>query len=134
MRVLVTGGAGYIGSTASAILLENGFEVTVLDDCSTGHAELVAPGAKFVKGSILEKSDVVTALEGCEAVMHFGAKSLVGESVLKPEIYWNTNVNGTRILLEAMREKSIKKYKRDWKINLIERDNRGWQDLGAAFF
>ena len=109
MRVLVTGGAGYIGSTASAILLENGFEVTVLDDCSTGHAELVAPGAKFVKGSLLEKSDVVTALEGCEAVMHFGAKSLVGESVLKPEIYWNTNVNGTRILLEAMREKSIKK-------------------------
>jgi len=109
MRVLVTGGAGYIGSTAAAILLENGFEVTVLDDCSTGHAELVAPGAKFVKGSILEKSDVVTALEGCEAVMHFGAKSLVGESVLKPEIYWNTNVNGTRILLEAMREKSIKK-------------------------
>lgn len=109
MRVLVTGGAGYIGSTATAILLENGFEVTVLDDCSTGHAELVAPGAKFVKGSILEKSDVVTALEGCEAVMHFGAKSLVGESVLEPEIYWNTNVNGTRILLEAMREKSIKK-------------------------
>jgi len=109
MRVLVTGGAGYIGSTAAAILLENGFEVTVLDDCSTGHAELVAPGAKFVKGSILEKSDVVNALEGCEAVMHFGAKSLVGESVLKPEIYWNTNVNGTRILLEAMREKSIKK-------------------------
>jgi len=109
MRVLVTGGAGYIGSTAAAILLENGFEVTVLDDFSTGHAELVAPGAKFVKGSILEKSDVVTALEGCEAVMHFGAKSLVGESVLKPEIYWNTNVNGTRILLEAMREKSIKK-------------------------
>ena len=109
MRVLVTGGAGYIGSTAAAILIENGFEVTVLDDCSTGHAELVAPGAKFVKGSILEKSDVVTALEGCEAVMHFGAKSLVGESVLKPEIYWNTNVNGTRILLEAMREKSIKK-------------------------
>jgi len=109
MRVLVTGGAGYIGSTAAAILLENGFEVTVLDDCSTGHAELVAPGAKFVKGSLLEKSDVLSALEGCEAVMHFGAKSLVGESVLKPEIYWNTNVNGTRILLEAMREKSIKK-------------------------
>jgi UDP-glucose 4-epimerase len=109
MRILVTGGAGYIGSTAAAILLENGFEVTVLDDCSTGHAELVAPGAKFVKGSLLEKSDLVTALEGCEAVMHFGAKSLVGESVLKPEIYWNTNVNGTRILLEAMREKSIKK-------------------------
>ena len=109
MRVLVTGGAGYIGSTAAAILLEIGFEVTLLDDCSTGHAELVVPGAKFVKGSLLEKSDVLTALEGCEAVMHFGAKSLVGESVLKPEIYWNTNVNGTRILLEAMREKSIKK-------------------------
>ena len=109
MRILVTGGAGYIGATAVAILLEKGFEVTVLDDCSTGHAELVAPGAKFVKGSLLEKADVVTALEGCEAVMHFGAKSLVGESVLKPEIYWNTNVNGTRILLEAMRELSIKK-------------------------
>jgi UDP-glucose 4-epimerase len=109
MRVLVTGGAGYIGSTATAILLENGYEVTVLDDCSTGHAELVAPGAKFVKGSLLEKSDVAQALDGVDAVLHFGAKSLVGESVLKPEIYWNTNVSGTRILLELMREKSIKK-------------------------
>lgn len=109
MRVLVTGGAGYIGSVAATILLERGYEVTILDDLSTGHSELVTPGAKFVNGSLLEKSLVVSALEGVEAVIHFGAKSLVGESVHKPEIYWNTNVNGTRILLEAMREKAITK-------------------------
>ena len=109
MRVLVTGGAGYIGSAAAAILLERGYEVTILDDLSTGHSELVAPGAKFVDGSLLQKAAVDSALEGVDAVIHFGAKSLVGESVQKPEIYWNTNVNGTRILLEAMREKGIKK-------------------------
>jgi len=109
MRVLVTGGAGYIGSVAATILIERGYEVSILDDLSTGHTELLTPGAKFINGSLLEKATVLSALEGVEAVIHFGGKSLVGESVQKPEIYWNTNVNGTRILLEAMRENGISK-------------------------
>ena len=54
MRVLVTGGAGYIGSVATAMLLERGFEVTVLDDCSTGHRDAVVDGAKFIEGSVLK--------------------------------------------------------------------------------
>jgi UDP-glucose 4-epimerase len=102
MRILVTGGAGYIGSTAAAMLLERGFEVTVLDDCSTGHIDAVPSGAKFIQGSILDPQIVSTALAGCEAVIHFAAKSLVGESVEKPDLYFDVNVNGTRNLLDQM--------------------------------
>ena len=109
MRVLVTGGAGYIGGTATAILLDRGFDVTVLDDCSTGHSEAVDPRATFINGSILDNATVAKALAGVEAVLHFSAKSLVGESVNKPEIYWNTNLNGSRILLEEMRQAGVKK-------------------------
>ena len=102
MRILVTGGAGYIGSTAAAMLHERGFEVTVLDDCSTGHLDAVPKGTKFIQGSILEPQIVSTALAGCEAVIHFAAKSLVGESVEKPDLYFDVNVNGTRNLLDQM--------------------------------
>jgi UDP-glucose 4-epimerase len=102
MRILVTGGAGYIGSTAAAILLERGFEVTVLDDCSTGHLSAVPSGAKFIQGSILDPQIVSKALAGCDAVIHFAAKSLVGESVEKPDLYFDVNVNGTRNLLVQM--------------------------------
>ena len=102
MRILVTGGAGYIGSTAAAMLHERGFEVTVLDDCSTGHLDAVPNGAKFIQGSILDPQIVSTALAGCEAVIHFAAKSLVGESVEKPDLYFDVNVNGTRNLLDQM--------------------------------
>ncbi len=109
MRVLVTGGAGYIGSTAAAILLERGFEVTVLDDCSTGHTDAVPSGAKFVQGSILDASVVGQALVGCDAVIHFAAKSLVGESVEKPELYYEVNVNGTKNLLAEMEKAGVKK-------------------------
>ncbi|CAB4730735.1 unannotated protein [freshwater metagenome] len=109
MRVLVTGGAGYIGSTAAAILLERGFEVTVLDDCSTGHTDAVPSGAKFIQGSILDASVVGQALVGCDAVIHFAAKSLVGESVEKPELYYEVNVNGTKNLLAEMEKAGVKK-------------------------
>ena len=102
MRILVTGGAGYIGSTAAAMLLERRFEVTVLDDCSTGHIDAVPSGAKFIQGSILDPQIVSTALAGCDAVIHFAAKSLVGESVEKPDLYFDVNVNGTRNLLNQM--------------------------------
>ena len=109
MRVLVTGGAGYIGSTAVAILLERGYEVNVLDDCSTGHADAVSAQAKFVNGSILDIGAVSNALKGCDAVIHFAAKSLVGESVEKPDLYKDVNVNGTRILLAEMAKAGVRK-------------------------
>jgi UDP-glucose 4-epimerase len=109
MRVLVTGGAGYIGSAATAMLLERGFDVTVLDDCSTGHRDAVAGGAKFINGSILDSQVVADALVDCDAVFHFAAKSLVGESVDKPDLYFDVNVNGTRNLLDQMSKANISK-------------------------
>lgn len=109
MRVLVTGGTGYIGSTAVEILLSQGFEISILDDCSMGHADTVPAGVRFVQGSLLDANEVADALQGCEAVMHFAGKSLVGESVEKPDLYHSVNVDGTRILLDEMRKQSIAK-------------------------
>ena len=109
MRVLVTGGAGYIGSVATAILLERGFEVTVLDDCSTGHRDAVIDGANFIEGSVLSEESLALALDDCGAVFHFAAKSLVGESVEKPDLYFGVNVNGTKNLLKQMSLAKISK-------------------------
>lgn len=101
-RILVTGGAGYIGSITVALLLQRGYEVTVLDDCSTGHADAVPANVTFYQGSILDGALVRKALEGCDAVIHFAAKSLVGESVEKPDLYRNNNINGSQILFDEM--------------------------------
>ena len=109
MRVLVTGGTGYIGSTAVEILLGQGFEISILDDCSMGHADTVPAGVRFIQGSLLNAAEVADALAGCDAVMHFAGKSLVGESVEKPDLYHSVNVDGTRILLDEMRKQSITK-------------------------
>jgi len=109
MRVLVTGGAGYIGSVATAILLDRGFEVTVLDDCSTGHRDAVSKAARFIEASVLDPESIALALQGCEAVFHFAAKSLVGESVEKPDLYFDVNVTGTRNLLTEMAKAKITK-------------------------
>ena len=109
MRVLVTGGTGYIGSTAVEILISRGIEISILDDCSTGHADTVPAGVRFVEGSLLNSAQVAEALMQCDAVMHFAGKSLVGESVEKPDLYHSVNVNGTRNLLDEMRKQSINK-------------------------
>ena len=109
MRILVTGGTGYIGATAVEVLLGQGFEVSILDDCSMGHADTVPAGVRFVEGSLLNVAQVADALTGCDAVMHFAGKSLVGESVEKPDLYQSVNVDGTRILLDQMRKQSITK-------------------------
>ena len=101
-RILVTGGAGYIGSTATAILAERGHEVVVFDDLSMGHADAVDPRATFIQGSLLDADSLRNALVGCQSVIHFAGKSLVGESVLNPELYHHVNVDGTRNLLDAM--------------------------------
>jgi UDP-glucose 4-epimerase len=107
MRVLVTGGAGYIGSVVAAQLVAAGHEVTVLDDLSAGHAEAVPAGATFVKGTLRDCAAEVLA-DGAEAVLHFAAKSLVGESVAEPARYWSTNLGGSIALLEAMREFGVR--------------------------
>ena len=102
MRVLVTGGAGYIGSVVTAALLAGGHEVTVLDDLTTGHADAVPDGARLVDIP-LEDSAPVLAEVRPEAVLHFAAKSLVGASQQQPQDYWQNNVCGSLALLEAMR-------------------------------
>jgi UDP-glucose 4-epimerase len=102
MRVLVTGGAGYIGSVVTAALLDGGHEVTVLDDLSTGHEDAVPEGARFVQARLQDSAPVLAGVRP-EAVLHFAAKSLVGESQERPELYWENNVGGSLALLEAMR-------------------------------
>ena len=109
MRILVTGGAGYIGSTAVAMLLDAGYEVVVIDDLSTGHADSLPTEVKFVNGSLLSDTDLDNALEGCDAVLHFAAKSLVGESVEKPALYEQVNVGGSKALFAKMKEHGISK-------------------------
>jgi UDP-glucose 4-epimerase len=102
MRLLVTGGAGYIGSVVAAMLLAEGHEVAVLDDESTGHADAVPAGAAYVRGTIRDQAQTVLA-RGADAVLHFAARSLVAESVARPALYWRHNLGGTLALLEAMR-------------------------------
>lgn len=109
MRVLVTGGTGYIGSTAVDILLSQGYEISILDDCSTGHADTAPAGVSFIKGSLLNSGDLAQALVGVDAVMHFAGKSLVGESVEKPDLYHQVNVKGTRNLLDEMNKSGVTK-------------------------
>jgi UDP-glucose 4-epimerase len=102
MRLLVTGGAGYIGSVVAAQLADAGHDVVVLDDLSTGHADAVPPDTDFRRGTIREDAGPVLAT-GIDAVLHFAAKSLVAESVAYPNRYWEHNLGGTLALLEAMR-------------------------------
>jgi UDP-glucose 4-epimerase len=102
MRVLVTGGAGYIGSVVAAQLLADGHEVVVVDDLSTGHADAVPPGAEFHELSI-SALDGVLGDWAIEVAIHFAAKSLVGESVAEPAMYWRNNVVGTVALLDSLR-------------------------------
>jgi UDP-glucose 4-epimerase len=106
MRVLVTGGAGYIGSVVTALLLADGHEVVVVDDLSTGYADAVPSGAEFHKMSVTEVGPLL-AERPVDAVIHFAAKSLVGESAQNPSLYWRGNVVATVSLLDAMREAGV---------------------------
>ncbi len=103
MHVLVTGGAGYIGSVISARLLAGGHEVTVYDDLSRGHEAAVPPGAELAVGDIRDADRLATimGMSGCEAVVHMAALAEVGESVAEPERYRNVNLDGTLCLVEA---------------------------------
>ncbi len=103
MKLLVTGGAGYIGSVCAARLLESGHDVVVVDDLSTGHADAVPSKCRFIQADVAEAVSEVLA-EGFDGVLHFAAKSLVGESMQDPFKYWHGNVETSLRLLEAMRE------------------------------
>ncbi|WP_106400465.1 UDP-glucose 4-epimerase GalE [Actinocorallia populi] len=103
MKLLVTGGAGYVGSVVTAQLLEAGHEVVVLDDLSTGHADAVPDGARFVKGTLRDAAFDVLEEGGFEAVLHFAARSLVAESVREPHRYWDGNLGESLALFDAMR-------------------------------
>ncbi|MBF6296780.1 UDP-glucose 4-epimerase GalE [Nocardia amamiensis] len=103
MKLLVTGGAGYVGGVCAQVLLEAGHEVVVVDDLSTGNADGVPSGARFVEGDVAVAAPALLAAETFDGVLHFAAQSLVGESVQQPEKYWHGNVVKTFELLEAMR-------------------------------
>ena len=104
MKLLVTGGAGYVGSVCAAHLLDAGHEVVVLDDLSTGHRDAVPAGAEFVEGELGARAGEILGRGGFDGVLHYAARSLVGESVEKPEKYWDGNVVASFWLLEALRE------------------------------
>ncbi len=106
MNLLVTGGAGYIGSVVTRMLLAEGHDVVVLDDLSTGHADTVPDRAELVVADIREAGQL-TAARNFDGVLHFAAKSLVGESMTEPARYWSTNVEGARALLEAVRGQAV---------------------------
>lgn len=110
MNVLVTGGAGYIGSHATKMLIDQGYRVVVIDNLSTGYKEALDNRAKFYQVDIREKDKVVDIIkdETIEAIIHFAAFSLVGESMANPLKYYNNNVYGTQKLLEAMVETNLK--------------------------
>jgi UDP-glucose 4-epimerase len=108
VKLLVTGGAGYIGSIVAACLLEAGHDVVVLDDLSTGHRDAVPGGAAFVEAGLVEVGSVLAGA-GFDAVLHFAAKSLVAESVGRPELYWSNNVVGSLRLLQSMREAGVER-------------------------
>ena len=104
MKLLVTGGAGYIGSIVSRQLLAAGHRVVVLDSLERGHRAAVAPDARFVHADLRDAEAVTEAVsEGFDGVLHFAALALVGESVNQPELYYRANVVGTMNLLDAMR-------------------------------
>lgn len=105
-KYFVTGGAGYVGSVVAAHLLEAGHEVTVLDDLSTGFREGVPAGADFIEGRIQDAAKWLDP--SYDAVLHFAASSQVGESVAKPEKYWDNNVGGSMALLAAMRSAGVR--------------------------
>ena len=106
-KLLITGGAGFIGSVLTAYLIDYGYEVAVLDDLSTGHGKSIDSRASLIQASILDKAVLVAALVGVNTVIHCAAKSLVEESVSKPQLYKQVNTEGTRVLLEAMNEAGV---------------------------
>lgn len=109
--ILVVGGAGYIGSHMAKDLLETGHKVVILDDLSTGHRDLI-PGGSFIEGSLGDAAllDRIFSKNRIDAVMHFAAFALVGESVEQPLKYYQNNVSATTGLLSAMVRHDVKRF------------------------
>lgn len=110
MSILVCGGAGYIGSHTVYKLIEQGKDVVIVDNLQSGHIDAVNPKAKFYKGDIRDAEilDKIFTENNIECVVHFAANSLVGESMVKPLLYFNNNVYGMQVLLESMVKHNIK--------------------------
>ena len=110
MKILVTGGAGYIGSVVVYKLLEAGHQVNVIDDLSNGYIENVDKRANFIQGSILDENSLNIALEGVDVVMHLAAKIRVEEGQSNPELYKKVNIEGTLNLIKTCTSKKINKF------------------------
>lgn len=110
MSILVCGGAGYIGSHTVHELIKQNKDVIIVDNLQSGHMKAVNPKAKFYKGDIRDSEflDKVFFENKIDAIIHFAANSLVGESMVKPLLYFNNNVYGMQILLESMVKHDIK--------------------------
>jgi len=111
-RVLVTGGAGYIGSVVVDQLLDRGYKVVVLDDLTTGHRQVVPRGAGFIQGGVgnRELVDALFEAEGIESIIHLAAFALVPESVAQPQKYVTNNVTAARVLLEAAVRAKVRRF------------------------
>ena len=111
MKILVLGGAGYIGSHTVYRLIEQGNEVVIFDNLETGHVEAVHPNARFYKGDLRNRAEIDAVLDkenNIDAVIHFAANSLVGESMTNPLKYYDNNLCGTKVLLESLVDHNIK--------------------------
>ncbi len=109
MKLLVTGGAGYIGGVVTHALGGAGHQVVVLDDLSTGFAETIPAGVEFHQLPVHQVGQVLTPDSGFEGVLHFAAKIEVAESVARPDLYWDVNVGGTMALLNAVRVAGVRR-------------------------
>jgi UDP-glucose 4-epimerase len=109
LRVLVTGGAGFIGSHVSSVLIGQGHQVTIIDNLSRGFRHLVQPGARFIEADLANQEAVEAALRDQDAVVHMAGFIAVGESVEQPLLFTENNVLNSVRLLEAMRSKGVSK-------------------------
>ena len=110
MKILVTGGAGYIGSHVVLALCDNGGDVVVLDDLSSGTQNAIDDRAKFILGSTLNKKDTDTALDGVDVVIHLAAFKAAGESMLYPAKYSQNNIVGTINLINSMIDQDVNNF------------------------
>src|SRR4051795_5709922 len=112
MKILVVGGAGYIGSVCAELLLNEGHEVAIFDNLTEGHRAAIDPRARFFEADMADKASIADALKscGCEAVMHFAANALVGESMQNPSKYFRNNVANGLNLLDAMLEADVRRF------------------------
>jgi UDP-glucose 4-epimerase len=107
VKLLVTGGAGYIGGVVTHALVEAGHQVVVLDDLSTGFAQTIPAGVEFHRLPVHQVAQVLTPDSAFDGVLHFAAKIEVAESVARPDLYWDINVGGTMALLTAIRAAGV---------------------------